>query len=252
MRVWHGFGRRPTVCAGTQNTLGHTVASLGIRPPGYATGGLNDGFANPAHTVSAGNNMRLRSQLWRGGRGMGSEGPHGARRLRKRGGRVGEGRARCARPRTRRTHTPAAPTSHLAVFLYYPAVISNFGGLSMVRLTRHYPAAFMTAAVCLGGKSLEYYLEEYSLLNHGCEKSLKISGSFGPASAAVWPRRQKVCRCSSFVMPGIMVFFPSPRACILRISPYTFSKASTTEGSKALPFSPFMYSRAFWGSHFGL
>ena len=39
---------------GTQNTLGHTVASLGIRPPGYATGGLNDGFANPTHTVSAG------------------------------------------------------------------------------------------------------------------------------------------------------------------------------------------------------
>ena len=42
----------PTAGAGTKNTLSHTVASLGIRPPRYASGGLNDGFSYPAPAVS--------------------------------------------------------------------------------------------------------------------------------------------------------------------------------------------------------
>ena len=42
----------PTARTGTKNALGHTVASLGIRLPGYATGRLNDGFSYPVLAVS--------------------------------------------------------------------------------------------------------------------------------------------------------------------------------------------------------
>ena len=45
--------RGPTSCAGTQNTLAHTVGSLRIRRRRLRKPAPHEGFANPARQVSA-------------------------------------------------------------------------------------------------------------------------------------------------------------------------------------------------------